>query len=372
MNNLRNDLCPCDADNIYLNVVISNNTSIGNGSPIVAKQHITRTQPLINNASNYYLSVIRFTIPLQYVPLFIVDIVPNQANPNLTPYFMGITIGATNYSEQLIYIPTSGDLPVPVQNQQYQVITPYYYVYAYDILLQMANTALAAAYIAAGSPGGEGAPFFIMNYATRLLSLVTSVQFINAGGSIFFNYQLIKYFDGFNLYRIGNLINSFSFITTYTINNYYPTPGTATGPPQLLQFSENYSNLEYWSSFQKLIITSNLLPVRNEYIPSFDQLTIDTVGFQNGVNAQQPIISDFVPNIEYANDSRTIAYYNPTSQYRLVDLLRDTPIYAFDIAIYWIDRNNNVYPLKIGFGQEATLKIGFFKKDLYKNKGLFT
>ena len=81
-----------------------------------------------------------------------------------------------------------------------------------------------------------------------------------------------------------------------------------------------------------------------------------------------PILTDFVPNISAAaGESRSIAYYVPTSQYRLVDLISTNPLQKIDIRIFWEDRDGNLYPLEISIFQQASLKLGFFKKSLYNS-----
>ena len=93
-------------DNIYYNVVINHDpvdySALPLGSPNTEKDMtseylVTRDIPLLGRASDFYCAVIRFDIPLTAVPILICPIVPNQPNPNLTPWIVGIqyACGAT-------------------------------------------------------------------------------------------------------------------------------------------------------------------------------------------------------------------------------------------------------------------------------------
>src|SRR5579872_55561 len=125
-------------DNIYVNIAISANLLNPNAIEIPAEYKVTKTIPILSKCDDYYLSVIRFSIPLNDVPLFIIPIVPNQANPNLTTFIIGITTGGIDFPQSVIYVSETG-FPVPIQNQPIQVITPYYYVFEYQNLITSVN-----------------------------------------------------------------------------------------------------------------------------------------------------------------------------------------------------------------------------------------
>lgn len=346
-------------DNIYLNVVFQNNNLSSTSQEQIAEYNVTKTIPILDNPSNYFVTVIRFDVPLNSIPLFIMPIVPNQGNPNLTPFVFFVNASAAT----VIYVPDNND-PVPTQNQQTQVITPYYFVYSFDNLIAAFNIALAAAFVAAGSPGGGAAPFIIFNPVTQLLGLVVSTAFIAAGATISINLPLVNYFEGFRL--IFNAItNIFTFVLRNTGNNGFNLPGQTIAvatPPTSLIVSQEYTAMEYWLSLRKIVLVSNTIPISFEYIPAYD-----AAGNQTGVSTSIPILTDFVPNIEDAGQSRSIAVYNPAAQYRLIDLLGTTPLYNIDLKILWQDKSGNYYPVFIEPGQQASVKVGFLRRDLYQH-----
>lgn len=346
-------------DNIYLNVVFQNNTT---NSEVPAHYNVTKTMPIVDKPNEYYITVVRMDIPLNGIPLLIIPIVPNQANPNLTPFVFTINASSTT----VIYVPDNNNT-VPVQNQLTQVITPYYFVFSFQNIITAFNTALAASWVAAGSPGGAGnAPFFIFNPVTQLISLAVSQAFITAGATISFNNALTNYLEGFELF-FDTATNTFRFILANFGNNGWNLPGqtipVAVGPPVVwFLFSQEYTCMEYWLSLRKIVLLSNTIPITTEFVPAFD-----ATGSQTGVATSLPILTDFIPNIEQAGDSRSIAVYNPSAQYRLIDLIGSNPLYNIDLKIQWQDKLGNYFDLFIEPFQEGSVKLAFLRKDLYHN-----
>ena len=56
--------------------------------------------------------------------------------------------------------------------------------------------------------------------------------------------------------------------------------------------------------------------------------------------------------------------YNPSAQYRLIQLQGNRPISNLDIVVYWKDRTGSLNDFKLSSGSSATIKILFTKKTL--------
>lgn len=355
-------------DNIYVNVIFddsgSNKDPEGNAT---AEYAVTQTIPILSKCDDYYCSIIRFAIPLDNVPLFIMPIEPNQSNGNLTPLIIGITSGGIDYPQNIIYVCENGNPGPPLQNQSTQVVTPYYFVFDYQNLITAINLALRNAYLASGLLNNQ--PYFYLNPSTGLINLVVDITdfaptatIINPNpvptNTIFINSALQSYLSAFQSRFVGispigkdyifNLIR-FGFDTTI------PTPFSLTATQK--KFPQEYSTLQLWSSLRKILITTNSIPIISEYVPSNN----------SGISSTLPIITDFVPQIDFPGQNRSIAYYTPTTQYRLVDLKSSEQLNTIDLKIYWEDTSSNIFPLYISVFQQASVKIGFFKKSLYKN-----
>lgn len=382
-------------DNIYLNIVMqNNNTQTNNENNSLAEYNVTKTLPILDKCSDYYCSVIRFDIPLTIVPLYIVPIIPAsvalnpQPNPNLTPLIIGITYLGVNYPRNLIYTPLNNVTP-PVQDIiGIQKITPYYYSFTYSTLITMLNTALSNAITDSGyaRPANTSDPYFYLDPITELINFVVpnayTVAPANNVPQIFINIPLLNYLEGFKTFFIGygevdgrDLVFQFYDAATGPIIEYptYAQASDVSGNPLSIplvpparsaywKFSQEYSSLNYWSSLRKIIIATNTIPIVNEFVPAQDN--------GSGVSNSFPILTDYVPNLEIAGQTRSIAYYYPTSQYRLVDMINDNPLYKINLKIYWEDKQGNLYPLYIPIFQQANIKIGFFRKTLYKSMNM--
>lgn len=352
-----------DPDNVYLNVTINHDPNYGTmGSPAV--YNVTKTIPILDKCSDYYCSIIRFDIPLDTIPLYRFPIIPNQGNPNLSPLIIGIRSGNVNFPQNLIYVPEHA-FHVPSEVQ-------YYFVYTYQNLINSLNTALAAAFIAAASPGGGApnhAPYFYFDPVTQLIKLIVHTSFIATGSTIYANVEMSNYLSsfpgtllGFNQPQGRDL--EFLFNQTGTQNGnglvvpYVPFTMNAGD----LMFSQEYNTINYWSNLRKILITSNTIPIRTEYLSSKDPTS--------PLPSSIPILTDFIPALEIAGQSRSISYYYPPGQYRLVDMTGDTPLQNIEMKIYWEDKLGNIYPLTLSIYQQANIKIGFFRKSLYKGSYL--
>jgi hypothetical protein len=388
-------------DNIYLNIVFDTPDINSTGTPtappsgeqsIPMEYSTNKTLAIVDKCSDYYCSVIRFDIPLYEIPLFVMSIVPGtqqtqlgHPNPNLTPFIIGIFYNGNYYSTNLIYTPFNNIVP-PVQNQSVQVVTDYYYVYSTQLLINMINTTLASLWITAGLAAQFPtltAPYFNYDPSSELISLIVPrpFSFLTAPATtiplIFINVSLLRYLDSFDWFFVGynqpfgadlffvctNItpINPPSPIPPQIYptekNAYAPFGTTPTNPPSYYIYPETYSSILYWSSLRKIILTSGTIPITYENIPSNDN---------GGLAVSLPILTDFVVPISKNGDGRTIAYYTPTAQYRLVDMNSDQPLFKVNIKVYWEDIYLNRYPLYISVGQVASVKIGFFRKTLYK------
>lgn len=384
-----------EQDNIYVNIVFDHDPTDYSAIPIgapkgeidtVADYSVTKTVPILDKASDYYCSVIRFTIPLDNIPLLIAPIVPNTNNlalSNNTIMVINIFFGGIFYTSNVLYEPTLLNFPVVLQNQSVQVVTPYYYIFTYQKLINMFNNTLSVLWIASGLAAlfpGILAPYYIFDPVTTLISIIVPKCFTkitapaieipklsqNIPATNYMNNFLLL-FNGVDQPNGNDLTYDFSGIlpAPYAPEVNYPPPEFTYPVPftpattNYYKFTQDYPSIPYWSSVRRLILTSNI-PINPESITS------------NTENATLNILSDFIIDTSLPGASRSIAYYNPNPQYRLIDLNSDTPLQKLNIRIFWQDDQGNIYPLGLTVLQQASLKLLFVRKSLYKNipKGL--
>ena len=379
-------------DNIYININITNpGTGNVQGQVKQARTNISYDQPIVPKADDYTCAIVKYSIPLQDLPLFHMPIKPNQANSNLTTFVVGVCQEedrallpnpplTPGFEAPVIWETQNWGTPVPVQNQPVQVITEYYDCYSYKHLIYLVNLALSNAWVAAGSPGayagtdilafGTGTPYFVYDSKSKLINLIMPMNFVENGDvaspikwKVYVNDNLGYFFQAFdyeinrNRFEIAthSLRSNSSYIALHPYReNTLDAAARVLTETQYIIESEYPAN-EYINSIRKIVFVSNSLPIAKENFPA-------PYAGESGQVSYLGVMTDF--NIDGTNTSgfqRSILTYE-SILYRMIDLNTSAPIRNFDFAVYWADNNNNLFPINIGNLDAVSIKLGFFKK----------
>lgn len=373
MNNSR-DVRFHEADHTYLNINIENPAA--NPKPIAAVYDTTKTIPILDNCSEYYCAVERFTIPLGSVPLFIVPHV--EGDPvDETPFIIGIALGTFHYSEKLIYVNhTTG-----VDHYDY------YWGHCYQAFIDMLNVALIKivnrpvfnTYVGVDR---EWRPRFDYNTESKKISLIFPNTFLdNSSFSvrpvIYMNNELAKWLDGFHTNRRGyNQPNGrdVEFVTQEWLGNrlVWPTaddaypvplqtvPITYTNPERMFVNRQEYITLQNWSSVRRVALISPTLPIRKEFVPS-------SSADSNSVSLSRPVLADFAVVNDDPGDNRLVLNFFPRAPVRLIDMITTEPLSKVSLHIYWVDDSERMLPLMLVPGTAANVKLKFVRKSVQKN-----
>jgi hypothetical protein len=360
-------------DHIYYNIVIPHDDTQGYAlTP--AQFRVQVTTPIIEDPSDYWLTVARFSVPGFAVPLLIFKVVDGQANPNLGIYTVTLFNQSTSATSQqnVIFTPRSNSSPAgaPIPSQQ---VIPYYFVYEYQHMIDMINTALNAAWVVVGSPG-TAAPYLIYDPISQLISLITTATFDykdGTGTQIFFNSPLFNLVEGMPSYYYGAnapLGKEYQLLSTDYKNNAYFPPDLgsngATGPATFWALTQEFFALGNWNSFKSILFATNM-SVNKEYIPTKSTPSLSFNSLNQSDTNSIGILTDFEPDVSTsAGDSRGIFQY-AAILYRLIDMNSNTPLRFFDITVYWSDVYGNVYPLELATGQTVTIKLLFIKRNSF-------
>jgi hypothetical protein len=87
------------------------------------------------------------------------------------------------------------------------------------------------------------------------------------------------------------------------------------------------------------------------------------VGGGNNSNVAQ-VITDFI-----ADEARykPTLIYEPSAQYRLIELVGNTPLTTFDVSVYYKNRVGELIPFRLSSGSSATIKVLFSRKGTAGN-----
>jgi hypothetical protein len=410
-------------DNLYFNIDIINPlrtinpfSLINRDVPdILAVYEENLTQPLIQNPSDYYITVARFSIPGTSIPIFSMDIIPNQIDPNLTPYSFCLSYLGNDFPAILEYFST-GNTPVPPAPRPgvfQDRMSRYYYVYEYSHMIQMMNITLNTAFLALkaafpAAPPTE-APFFVYDEITQLISLVAQYAYTGNATIQIFTTSLTyeRFLNGMSVQFLGNnqpngkdllflfppmninvpggtiapkvigLLPKFNDAWVAGPGPVRPIPAGAqletkeprdytadvNNPPFYLFNVQDFVTIQYWNSFRNIVFTTGNIPVQSEYIPSVQNFVPNTNTQATGAIAYRPILTDFQPILAAAGDARSQLQYYPQGPYRLLDMISNTPLQKIDLQIWWEDIIGNLHPIFIAASQIASVKLLFIKKN---------
>jgi hypothetical protein len=349
-------------DNNYTNISIANNVSSTNPYPanIQAVYDETLSQAILQEPGQYYCTMERFLVPLNNVPLFAFPVDRKQNQANVSQLQIGIeNAGALKFPTFVTYVPQN-DVPAPTSggpNIRYEEsLSPYYFITAIQPMIDMINTALLASHTASGVGGAS--PYYIYESKDRLISLIVTAGFIATGAKIFMNSYLNNYLRGFP-YTTKN------YNVTGAYLYYHNLATTPFGQVSPFQFRQEYEALASWMDCNRVVVTSNSLPVTPEASPNYDPNASQGT---NGVITYSPIVTDFVVSYSNIDEKSTYLVLNPTPQYRLIDMNSRVPINRLNFSFWWASKKGALYPIFISPSDEVTTKIAFLKRSLYNSK----
>jgi hypothetical protein len=373
---------------VYYDITISNLDTVDSVPPVLYFNE-TRNSPFILDPESYNLSIVRFTLDTNTLPIIQPEIQPSpNSNVNLTSY--SITLEWTNpvapfqtFTEQtfLTYIPQNKQAIIPAPPSQtlsglQNNDTGYYDIYNYQYWILLVNntfqtcfTALNAQVVGAGLVLPSAfAPTMSWDTQTNLAILNadqagyndTTANYIG----VYFNPALWNYFSSFPFIIESNDVvpngkNTRIIMSGFGGANVVPFPPVAP-TYTALQIVQEYSTVALWTPVTSIVFTSNTLPIVANQV-SAPLLFYNGKRYQSGGNNSNiaQIITDFVaeggiykPNLVYI----------PSAQYRLVDLVGNSPLYNIDIEVFYKNRVGVFIPLRLGSGGTATVKILFTRK----------
>lgn len=348
------------------------------------RYNVELTENLLEKADEYEFSVVRFTIPMSSVPLFIPEVsiyqlAPNQTllnnDINLLSYMFCFKIGSNYYRANASWTAqdqTSSFPLSPAQNNAAMNITPYYYCYTYDWIIEIFNNAIITAWTAARTANpsiGTNVPYIYWDASNKLFNFVMPYTMITNAVTLLVNTAVVNLFQGFNWIAINtpnpnttfadqiNTLYQFTFPQTNVQQNGYAIPPLAvTTPPLWVKYQQEFTSISYFTNFNSIVFLSSNLPLQNENLNiGLDQQNSQT---PNNVN----MISDFVPDITVPGQIRDIQTYIPTI-YRMISIRSNKNLYKISLQCFWTDTQNNLYPLILSQSQSASIKLMFRKKQ---------
>lgn len=469
-----------EGDNYYYNATIFNDTTV----PKQATFREIRSDQLLNKSQNYYMSIIRFTIPNIAQPILYwphtgsgIDLLVDN-----TKYILTIQYGGINYPT-----PAQGGIPISATNPLgggtyliFQQLTPnkveiledQFGIFHYDNMVEIINVGFKTCFDALilANPGLQVtllfAPYMVYDKVNSSFNIVTSEGFVNssetaqdaanpwstnlfynkgdiitflgttymslqennkanppnisplfwsvtpAGYSpiipqIFMNNALYTLFENFVIFAYGYVldqanrlfiintginfsvltrpasVNAWDFFSTYNLNQlvyfngliYISLAAGNTGhqpdtSPAFWAIKTIYgiTIIGEWaclSNFQALRtirIATSYMPISSEYISNIQSSNGSSNTQQNQNNRK--LITDFEPLVSNTSSDpiRTYLQYQPTAEYRYINMIDDRELKVVDMQVFWVDKAQVERPFFISPGDSVSVKILFHQK----------
>lgn len=355
-------------DKIYYNLSLICKKNNQTDPDVQARFQEGRQTAILNDASNYTFSIIKFTLNSNNLPILIPKIQTGQTDVNLTTYGMtmsiddsGVVASTTPYFMEYDcrnkYF--NNTISPPTVSQQDD---PYYYMLSISHFVDMFNNTLSACYddIKTQVPSLSGnAPQLIYNNNNLFSLYCDASDFAPANQfNIYLNDDLYNLLRNFNFTNVSNNGFNHQLIIKQRVNNLQTIDNV-----NYIVETQFYPSLQNWTPVQSIIFQSNLLGVNPEKVSAPIQLSSNSTTFFNqNTNNTEDILTDITLPVDNPCDYNSMVVY-VANVFREADIVQNT-IQKIDMIVGWKNKLNGIiYPIMLSDMDEITCKIKFERKN---------
>lgn len=377
-----------NADMIYYDIVATNFQAQSSEDPDL-RFNETRTNSIIPNTGDYYLSIVRFSLDTYNLPNFICEIQPNQGDSNLSIYSVTLEYddGAGNLTAVQTFVewtPQNQNTAVPIPPNQtstglQSTNTDYYYCYSFNYFVALINRAFRDCMAdLITNTGGGASPIASAHQPVLTWDVDSFKAILNAEEDyykeslaskirIYMNPPLFALFNSFPSYNNGltgvaDGKNYQLLVEDYLGINLIEFPSAGSGATwTAIQMFQELSTIDTWTPVSSIVFTSNTIPIVPNQLSSpliYNEGQVVT-GLGNNSNFAM-IVTDFETNQQVYKPQ---ILYSPTAEYRRIDMTGNTPLTNIDLEVFWRDKLGNLNQFKLPSGASATIKFLFERKD---------
>ncbi len=324
------------SDKIYVDLLLTNSITQNNSHPRI-QFYESRSVPIVNDTSNYRMSITRFSLNTQLLPVFI----PSMLTSTQTIYSITMTYG-NNVNQQYMKYTT--------QNNTTMSDPEYYYVMNYQYVVYLMNECFNDCFNGLLNKPDCEPPKLSFDVNTQLLTLSYDPQFYGYNETnkinIFCNFSMNALLNSFPTYNIGTNVSfgkNIQFDLRMGVNG---------------KLYQEFSSVAIWNPVSSIVFTSNLIPSVPSNTPPVQEYKDGILQINSSSNTTMNIVTDFIGNeLVFKNN----ILYSPTV-FRFIDLKPGSTIRDVDLQIYWRNKNNGLYvPLYMPSGGSCSVKIMFSK-----------
>jgi len=373
-------------DHIYYDLSISNSHAINEIEPHLTFNE-TRTTAIIENPEQYKLSIVRFMVDTHCLPVMQPTIISktdqtrmfksNDINLNRTAYSITIQHGAATVMHYVSFEPQDTTIGIPQgfrPDGSIDYSTGYYNIYSYDHFVTLCNntirnilsetifiypttSALPTLYY-----DGNKMSFQVPESAWDSSDDTDYKIFFNTATYRLFNSLPAKHLDKKDVLGRHFQLDTANFSNNMAlVNNYQTLGGSVTNPSGIifLSITQEHSTTANWSPVSSIAFTSDSLNVVGSHVSSLHEFDHGREIIEGSNSNSITMITDLS-----AGDYLPGVLYNPTGEYRWVDLTASGPIKKINVNVYWISKLAAINPFILSAGGSCSLKMLFQKKNI--------
>jgi hypothetical protein len=350
-------------ENIYYDCNICNLESIGiTSTPCNFTE--TRNTPIIRNAEQYKMSIVKFQLDTISLPTWIPQITKGTQDEMIdiiTLEYVDASGNKTDVSQNLTWINTNTHIASPSESEEY------YYANSYSHFATLMNNTfdllISDLKIAIGVDISDSlAPVMIFDDALQQFQLFSQKKYYNETLTtntinIYFNralYGKLSTFDALKNYNNAN--NKIYKIITRDLHSIHTVLLDVSGSDiEFIKTSQEFSTIGSFLAVSSIVFTTTSIPV----IPN--QLSTPQI-YDNGLlltttipSTQENIITDMSVESNYKSN----LIYTPSGQNRYISLSGNGNISTINFNVYWMDKTGALHQFYLQSGNRCSVKFLF-------------
>lgn len=355
----------------YYNITLVNDTS---DKDILAQFTEEKIHAILDDQSQYKMSIIRFDIPTDGAPILVYD-------DDLDPYKVTVRDDATGVIGEATFKPIQTDFSTGL------ILSTPNFVKYYQSVIESFNNALEAAWVdfinnwpfpTPASPfatklanyqaaSGTGMnPFYVIRDVESQLTTIYALESATDDAArplqLWMNNRLQNLFVGWYSEFYGyNQPNDQDFRVKFIRMPLNYNLQTYNGNDYLF-IKQEINTSAFWYDTYKIVIVSKSMHARFEGYTLTDknEPELDSIeGLRSGGVTKLGVITDI--NYEFSSPNIERISYSP-DQFRWIDLLSPDPLTKLDFQIFLQTKNGSLRPVYLTPGDSMNIKLLFRKK----------
>lgn len=359
---------------IYYDFTLSNIDSENYEAQNILTFEENRDTPLINDITDYKMSITRFSLSTWQTPVFYFQAKTNSADPLegiysvVLEYTDGVSTVTGNVTRVMFVSQDKSKITPPAPNTFPYGISghnEFYYIYNYNNFISMINTALETAFTAlqalVGAPiATANKPFLVWN-DDLTASLLADKDFFNLESAqhikIFFNRPLYSLFNSFPSYKYFPYSDGKHYqILTEPRDGYNFVTIPSVGAGVYIRIKQEYPCQENWTPIDSIVWTTNMPIVPSAQSNPTIYQNGQQLALSNVYNNSQNIVTDFQTDGNF----RSSIFYIPSAEYRYIAFQNNkTPLKNMVMSCYIKDRYGILRPFYLPSNARASMKVLF-------------